>query len=222
MCKHVDQVQKYAIDDWEVEILSARHPPSPMASPRDPMNPMLFYTGPSTECSSARSGWNCSEAFFTNRSSDISWVDGYETEDSGKDPHEDGALLHSRDDFVGSSCGVEPEMSTSVLAECCCKKSHALALNDGQLWCPECLTWVSWPIWPHVSACKFARLPQTPPLPPSDTSTPPDEAASLCAFGGTCYRAGIGGGTRVEPGFRAGGGTAGPWWSRTDSRFLGK
>eukprot|EP00747_Dinoflagellata_sp_TGD_P107495 gnl/TRDRNA2_/TRDRNA2_170149_c0_seq10.p1 gnl/TRDRNA2_/TRDRNA2_170149_c0~~gnl/TRDRNA2_/TRDRNA2_170149_c0_seq10.p1 ORF type:complete len:274 (+),score=5.26 gnl/TRDRNA2_/TRDRNA2_170149_c0_seq10:58-879(+) len=227
--KHIWKIdhKPYTWDNYEVQLENLRSPRDFFSSPSDSetypgMSLMRYYDGPSTTCSSARSLFgNRSQETFptgiypTDCSSDISWNDAYEVEDV--------ASLDLFNDYIGASYGMERESCSSVLADCCCECDHALRGKEGQLWCPVCSMWDSQTSWRQESRCKSAILSRTSALPSDDTSMPSDEPASLFAFGGECYRTGIGREVNlVTPGFRAGGGTAGPWWSRTDPWFLGK
>eukprot|EP00747_Dinoflagellata_sp_TGD_P107503 gnl/TRDRNA2_/TRDRNA2_170149_c0_seq9.p1 gnl/TRDRNA2_/TRDRNA2_170149_c0~~gnl/TRDRNA2_/TRDRNA2_170149_c0_seq9.p1 ORF type:complete len:251 (+),score=4.38 gnl/TRDRNA2_/TRDRNA2_170149_c0_seq9:58-810(+) len=204
--KHIWKIdhKPYTWDNYEVQLENLRSPRDFFSSPSDSetypgMSLMRYYDGPSTTCSSARSLFgNRSQETFptgiypTDCSSDISWNDAYD--------------VISFNDFIEASYGLEREKSASVLAERCCEDDHSM--------------WDSRTSWQQESPCHLVTGPA---LPTADTSKPSEERASLSAFGGECYRTGIGREVNlVTPGFRAGGGTAGPWWSRTDPWFLGK
>eukprot|EP00747_Dinoflagellata_sp_TGD_P181309 gnl/TRDRNA2_/TRDRNA2_35103_c0_seq1.p1 gnl/TRDRNA2_/TRDRNA2_35103_c0~~gnl/TRDRNA2_/TRDRNA2_35103_c0_seq1.p1 ORF type:complete len:265 (+),score=13.81 gnl/TRDRNA2_/TRDRNA2_35103_c0_seq1:61-855(+) len=216
--KHVDMCH-HVIDQYEFEVLLGSDDPEPPGFD-DPEPPGFhdwrhYFDTISTACSSARSLGNYSQTRPADSSADGSWISENEIEDR-QSPR-------SHDDRIASCSGKEPEMPASILVECCCEDGHASTWNDSQLWCPECGTWVWWPTWQHVFPCESAGLPWTPVLLPAEPPLPLDEAPSLCDLDGESYRRGIGcPSSPVKPGFRAGGGTAGPWWLPTDERFLGK
>jgi len=180
----------------------------------------LLFDTRSTECSSARSReyWssaqsagNCSGSFASECSSSSSscnsWTDDYET-------HDISPAIHSCDEPARSRHQAEPD-STCVLAGCCCEDGHSLTLDTGRLWCPVCVMPVLWPVWPQVPPCESAGTVWTSPVPP--------EESTIIHYSGKLYRTGIGHTERpVRPGFQAGGGSSGPWWTRTDSKFLGR
>lgn len=160
----------------------------------------------STECSSARSAGNCSGTFSSDTDSDNSWIDEYDTGDV--------ASMRLYDYAAKLGCQTNAEDASQVVTDCYDEHGHVLTWTDGELWCPVCTTTVSWPFWPqHPSQERTSLAPANIP--------PPEDPAILCGDG-KLQRKGIGFERfPVRPGLQAGG-TAGPWWTRTDPRFVGK
>lgn len=183
----------------------------------------LIFDTCTTHLSSAASVGLCSGTFSTtDHSSETSWQEGCTSED---------------EDIVDETNSVLP------CSDWYCEVGHALAWNGEQMWCKVCNMSVSWPIWhetaagtvaaqrtsqqhtltwhtPAVSDCLTSRRL----LPGEMALAPCHESRSLRLIDGEVYRKGLGGQNDLltRPGFQAGGGTSGPWWTATDAKFLGR
>merc|ERR1712187_135354 len=149
----------------------------------------------------------CSGTFSTDCDSNFSWIDEYDSENI--------ASLHLHDDLTRPGCPTAPEDTSHNATECFDEHGHALTWNDGELWCRVCATTISWPFWPEnpSQACRSLVAPAP--------DVPPDDPAIICGSGDGLQRKGIGLEHHpVRPGFQAGG-TAGPWWTRTEPQFFG-
>lgn len=183
---------------------------TPPAHPIPIVSHSMFNTL-TTGCSSTASSVAiCSGTFSTSchsRSSSISWEDEYDWETASS--------TNSQDEFARFRSSLEPQDLPSVLADCCCEFGHALTWKDESLWCQICASAIPWPTWPQITHQERARVTHTP-------NVPSDDRALLRGNGRTIHRKGIGSElSPIRPGFRAGGGIAGPWWTRTDPRIAG-
>lgn len=181
----------------------------------------LVFDTCTTHLSSAESVGLCSGTFSTtDRSSETSWLEECSSEDE--------QLLDETD-------------SVPACSDWYCEVGHPLAWNGEQMWCRVCNMSVPWPIWHESAAGAVAAQPtyqqhtltlQAPAVSDCLTSRrslrgematePCHESRSLRLIDGEVYRKGLGGQNEllIRPGFQAGGGTSGPWWTGTDAKFL--
>lgn len=182
-----------------------------------------------THFSSAASFGFCSGTFSTtDHSSESSWLEGYTSEDDDVEGEISGEVVGEADSGVACS-------------DWRCEDDHALAWTGEQLWCETCRMSVSWPVW-HEAARSVTAQPasQKSAMPwyvPAESDGPTfwtafageialvpcHESRSLRLIDGQIYRKGLGGHAELplRPGFQAGGGLSGPWWTATDPKFLG-
>jgi len=182
----------------------------------------LIFDTCTTHLSSAASVGLCSGTFSTtDHSSEASWLEGCTSEDEEVVDEADSVLAWS--DWY-------------------CEDGHALAWDGEQMWCKACDMSVSWPIWhdtaagsvaahtpsqqhtltEHASAVSDCPAPRGS-LPGEVALATCHESRSLRLTDGEVHRKGLGGQKEllIRPGFQAGGGTSGPWWTATDAKFLG-
>jgi hypothetical protein len=182
----------------------------------------LIFDTCTTHLSSAASVGICSGTFSTtDHSSEASWLEGCTSEDE-----------EVRDETE----------SVLACADWYCEDGHVLTWNGEQMWCKVCDMSVPWPIWYETAAGSIAAQPTSQQhtltchapavcdcptsrgsLPGEVTLAPCHESRSLRLIDGEVYRKGLGGQNEllIRPGFQAGGGTSGPWWTATDAKFLG-